>query len=199
MTTDIANKYEFQYMPCEPKICGPGDGESSTVCQIQKSNNNAFSLGRYQNFKWTVTNADPKNLAFEVHYGGGDVAQGTARTTIVSFKRGAVGKTNFSYHDEDQSKLIYYFNVTGSGVAPNSSGGGIAAGPIGLVIIFLALGAFIAYCVIGGIFMYSQKGARGTEVIPNYTFWKDFPFLIKDGFLFVISPCYKRSDKYQGL
>ena len=139
------------------------------------------------------------------------------RTTIVSFKRGAVGKTNFSYHDEDQSKLIYvsetsmcnysidqlqlahpltlppslrlssllpslslppsisplfsphspslppsllsspltlspslhlsslppslslpqYFNVTGSGVAPNSSGGGIAAGPIGLVIIFL--------------------------------------------------------------
>ena len=42
-----------------------------------------------------------------------------------------------------------------------------------------ALGAFIAYCVIGGIFMYSQKGARGTEVIPNYTFWKDFPFLIK--------------------
>ena len=66
--------------------------------------------------------------------------------------------------------------------------------------------------------MYTQKGARGTEVIPNYTFWKDFPFLIKvntyimlyvlwihnyfslqDGFLFVISPCYKRSDKYQGL
>ena len=27
--------------------------------------------------------------------------------------------------------------------------------------------------------MYTQRGARGMEVIPNYTFWKDFPFLIK--------------------
>ena len=68
--------------------------------------------------------------------------------------------------------------------------------------------------------MYTQKGARGTEVIPNIAFWKEFPFLIKvtsymptnvcfftaayttvvlqDGMLFTISPCYKR-DKYQGL
>ena len=27
--------------------------------------------------------------------------------------------------------------------------------------------------------MYFVKGARGIEVIPNYTFWKDFPFLLK--------------------
>ncbi len=44
-----------------------------------------------------------------------------------------------------------------------------------------ALGALIAYFVIGGIYMYVQKGARGLEVIPNYSFWKDLPFLIKVG------------------
>ena len=27
--------------------------------------------------------------------------------------------------------------------------------------------------------MYTKKGARGTEVIPNIAFWKEFPFLIK--------------------
>ncbi len=27
--------------------------------------------------------------------------------------------------------------------------------------------------------MYRVKGARGVEVIPNYTFWKEIPFLIK--------------------
>ena len=27
--------------------------------------------------------------------------------------------------------------------------------------------------------MYFMRGARGVEVIPNYTFWKDLPFLIK--------------------
>ena len=37
----------------------------------------------------------------------------------------------------------------------------------------------MAYFVVGGIFMYTQRGARGLEVIPNYSFWKDFPFLIK--------------------
>ncbi len=42
-----------------------------------------------------------------------------------------------------------------------------------------ALGAVIAYFVVGGIYMYRIKGARGMEVIPNYAFWKDLPFLIK--------------------
>ena len=27
--------------------------------------------------------------------------------------------------------------------------------------------------------MYFMRGARGVEVIPNYTFWKDLPALIK--------------------
>ena len=27
--------------------------------------------------------------------------------------------------------------------------------------------------------MYFMRGARGVEVIPNYTFWKDVPSLIK--------------------
>lgn len=37
----------------------------------------------------------------------------------------------------------------------------------------------VAYLVIGSVYMYKVKGARGVEVIPNYTFWKDVPFLIK--------------------
>ena len=27
--------------------------------------------------------------------------------------------------------------------------------------------------------MYAARGARGLEVIPNYSFWKSLPFLIK--------------------
>ena len=77
----------------------------------------------------------------------------------------------------------------------------------------------MAYFVVGGIFMYTKRGARGVEVIPNYTFWKDLPFLLKvktmiiivpifsqlhrsffqDGFFFTISPCYRRRDSYSGL
>ena len=39
--------------------------------------------------------------------------------------------------------------------------------------------ACIAYFVVGAIIMYTFKGARGIEVIPNIGFWKDLPFLIK--------------------
>ena len=76
----------------------------------------------------------------------------------------------------------------------------------------------MAYFVVGGIFMYTWRGARGLEVIPNYSFWKGLPFLVKvsrtqpsllllklffflfqDGFFFTISPCYKKRDGYHGL
>jgi hypothetical protein len=43
------------------------------------------------------------------------------------------------------------------------------------------------YCLGGVIFMAVVKGARGVEVVPNLTFWQDFPALVKDGCLFVVS------------
>ena len=49
----------------------------------------------------------------------------------------------------------------------------------GLYAVLRAIIAFIAYLVIGGVVMYFAKGARGIEVIPNITFWKDLPFLLK--------------------
>ena len=50
----------------------------------------------------------------------------------------------------------------------------------------------IAYIVIGIIVNYKVKGARGVEMIPNWSFWKDMPFLLKDGFLFTLTyPCKK--------
>ena len=48
-----------------------------------------------------------------------------------------------------------------------------------LYAVLRAIIAFIAYLVIGGLVMYFAKGARGIEVIPNITFWKDLPFLLK--------------------
>jgi hypothetical protein len=198
-TTVAEDKYDITYMPCDPQVCPGGGGNPSVVCQVQKDKpTTVFSLGRADGLKWTLTQYNP--LEFQIHYVNGD----GDRKTIISFKHGT-GSTVFSYDKEDPT-LTYDFNVIGSSVAPatgggggrSSGGGGNVAGPIGIVLIFLALGGLVAYFVVGGIFMYTKRGARGVEVIPNYAFWKDFPFLLKDGFLFTISPCYKR-DKYQGL
>ena len=50
-----------------------------------------------------------------------------------------------------------------------------------------ALGGFVAYLVLGGIFMYTQRGARGVEIIPNYSFWKDLATLPSEGEPILIS------------
>ena len=42
-----------------------------------------------------------------------------------------------------------------------------------------AIIALVTYFIVGGIYLYRVKGARGMEVVPNGAFWKDLPFLIK--------------------
>jgi len=46
-----------------------------------------------------------------------------------------------------------------------------------------------AYLTIGIAVDYFFMGARGIEVIPHLAFWKDFPFLVRDGIKFVQNGC----------
>ncbi|OWF35125.1 putative mannose 6-phosphate receptor-like protein C530.09c [Mizuhopecten yessoensis] len=74
----------------------------------------------------------------------------------------------------------------GPGPAPNTSSEGISIGTI-LVIVALALG--FSYLVGGILFMKMVRHARGTEVVPNVSFWGSLPGLVKDGFVFTIGKC----------
>ena len=60
---------------------------------------------------------------------------------------------------------------------------------------------FILLCAVGGVsllvyftcgvfYQFVVKGARGLEIVPNIDFWKETPYLFRDGFLFVFS-CYR--------
>ena len=42
-----------------------------------------------------------------------------------------------------------------------------------------ALVAVVTYFVVGGVFMYVSRGARGVEVIPQAHFWLAIPGLVK--------------------
>ena len=50
---------------------------------------------------------------------------------------------------------------------------------VSLISFLRVLAAFVTYFIVGGVYMYRVKGARGMEVVPHYAFWKDVPFLIK--------------------
>ena len=45
--------------------------------------------------------------------------------------------------------------------------------------VFRFLAAVITYFIVGVIVMKFYKGATGKELVPNYEFWSDLPFLIK--------------------
>jgi hypothetical protein len=64
------------------------------------------------------------------------------------------------------------------------------AGGIAVTCIIFVGGAlyFIVGCIIK-----AARGARGAEAIPNVDFWKSFPGLVRDGFLFVFT-CGKRTS-----
>ena len=50
------------------------------ACQQTEDQTMSYSLGRFIDISWTVTNADdPDKLQFDVSYGGGDVAGGMPR------------------------------------------------------------------------------------------------------------------------
>lgn len=63
----------------------------------------------------------------------------------------------------------------------SSSPTGLSTGSI-LVITFSCL--LVAYIICGVLFNKYARQVEGKEVFPNYSFWADFPYLVKDGCVF---------------
>jgi len=82
------------------------------------------------------------------------------------------------------------FTISGSdpsGDVPSSGGGaggssGCGGGCAFLIIFFVG---FFVYFAAGFAYNYKNKELRGVEAIPQVDFWKDLPFLVKDGVLYV--------------
>jgi len=74
-------------------------------------------------------------------------------------------------------------------VAKFSVSGGLSAGSIILIVLFVSL---ILYIVAGVVWNKKKKGATGKELLPNHEFWFGFPGLVKDGFKYFVSKTCKR-------
>ncbi|XP_063242839.1 uncharacterized protein LOC134542466 [Bacillus rossius redtenbacheri] len=63
---------------------------------------------------------------------------------------------------------------------------GMSTGSL-LVILFFVFS--LVYAGGGALALRFLRGASGREMIPNYDFWADLPYLCRDGLLFMISGC----------
>jgi hypothetical protein len=73
---------------------------------------------------------------------------------------------------------------------------------VGWILIAILIVAFLMY-FFGGMIYNALKRKKGVEVIPNVEFWKDLPFLLRDGVLLIwdgikalTSSCSKRKNNY---
>jgi hypothetical protein len=192
---DGGSKYTFEIDFCNGiSSCHTQDGDPpAAVCQSTIADpSKSFNCGSTNNTSWDYDDsADTSNgFQFTVTFpngrtqGNGD----TRQTTFTFVDNGTAFDLTYLGENTGADKVInYYFIVSVS--SPESP-----VGIIGLVLMLLAFFALVTYFIVGALIMYFYKGARGLEIIPNYMFWKDLPFLIKDGFMFIISPCYKRGS-----
>ncbi|GIX75304.1 uncharacterized protein CEXT_201571 [Caerostris extrusa] len=59
----------------------------------------------------------------------------------------------------------------------------------GSVLVILLMIGVSLYLILGIIHSSLTRGAHGWELIPHHEFWADFPLLVKDGCVFVMSGC----------
>eukprot|EP00731_Ephydatia_muelleri_P037170 Em0407g2a len=188
-TVNGASGWNYIYNPCNTFTCGGSSPNQANVCQQSKtSTSTEYNAGATP--EWTIVNS----TSFTIRYSA--TTSGIVRTTTVTFIGVATlsqpQTTTAAETGTGKYAFTVYMPISGGGGGGGGgavTGGGGDSGYVGFILISLIISALIAYFVVGAIIMYTLKGARGIEVIPNIGFWKDLPFLIKDGVLFMLSPC----------
>lgn len=66
---------------------------------------------------------------------------------------------------------------------------------VGFFLLLISFIGVVLYLIIG-VAVQAARGKRGVEMIPNYYFWKDLPYLILDGVRLIGSICVRRSKQY---
>ena len=181
----------YRYYPCKTS-----EDWSSSDCRVEdgpalcqwKADGSSYIVGTLASVSVMPLTAD----TFEMSYTGGFLDR-NGKVTITCFQT----TDNFKFDSENYP--TYFFSVglnddACTKVAAN--GEGEDAGFVLFILLILA-GIFgvTAYIVGGVAFMYLHKKERGLALVPNLAFWKDFPFLFRDGFLFTFS-CIPKVREY---
>ncbi|XP_013397616.1 uncharacterized protein LOC106164287 [Lingula anatina] len=201
---------KFSWNPC--KDFTQGSCQNVAACQIQSSGSwwsSYYPIGSQNTAQFTSDGSTNIILTYtNTHYG---VTRFTYITLICDSKVDAQLTA-----DGEKSSRRYYMTLKskyacpgggsdsgGSGGTGGGSSGGkddkaakqggkdkseasIGGGSVMMIILVTVIPIYL----IGGIL--TQKFIRhksGTDVIPNKDFWTDFPFLVRDGVLFVFHKC----------
>jgi len=105
------------------------------------------------------------------------------------------------------SFTLEFISASGCPIEEEQSGGDDDSGPlaisIGWLLIILLFVVILLYIVFGSLYKWKwKKEPFGINIIPNIEFWKELPWLVKDGILFTgrgIMKLYRRVRGYESI
>jgi len=117
-----------------------------------------------------------------IYYNGALCTNGILYTTRINlFCDKTMPKGNYTISMPGYKDCEYSFNLT-SPLACKTGSGSLG----GWIFVIILCVGFVLYCAIGAVVNWQVFNITGSfELIPNYAFWKDLPFLVKDGCIFV--------------
>jgi len=218
------NTFIFEFAVCHaiPAACPLQDGSgfpstcaggnTAGVCQEWGGGSGTACCGAATSLA-VASNGNGLTLT----YSGGDSCNGctSARNSVINIAC-AAGKTGplspsdvtVTLPDSTVINIVPTYTLSFShaagcpagapGSAPLAPGApappaGISAGSVMLIIIFVG---FFIYMVAGIVIQRVKFEQTGVRMVPNYEFWSDLPFLVKDGFRFLINKCTGNSGGY---
>jgi len=190
----------FDWNPCTPFTIEKANSECKDVmvCQIIAFEDPPAIPAGTKDTSFSVD--DEGNVV--ILYGGSKDNKGYTRqaeiTLMCDQSTNGTKPGSFSERKTSSSSSIYSTTFTSKyGCATGGSSGGLSVGSI-LLIIFFPL--VVMYVIIGILINRYGRGIESMpELLPNHSFWADFPFLVKDGVVFtyggIKSACSSLSNK----
>lgn len=172
----------------------------------------SYGEGLCANVHACETNILNEILKYSIAFPGTEQIYIDTDDTPYVFYQGPGGKTTYIYlhctSDDDVKattegdKLVYnkyVFHLRSKHVCPAGKiPSADKSGPIGISIMFLLVFGVFFYFAMGMVVMRVKYNATGVDLVPNLAFWKNLPILIKDGTLFLLTPCRRLAGSEEG-
>lgn len=161
------------------------------LCQTNTVNADISVVAKNNDITWTKT---PNGARWETATGDQCASIGGPRRAVFNWDCSGTSSSPTTMVVTEDTDCIYAISIvadcSGSG-ADGAGSTGISGGWIFIIIVLVVVPIYLAG---GFVYNWKVKGtATGTESLPNISFWRDFPGLVKDGFFFFKSklPCLK--------
>ena len=192
-------KYYFNFGTSLNEKCKNKESSIIEVLEYQGKNTNICEiLGTSESFNIYMINYDNPKKGIILEYGNGDICKTSQNEQLMGYPRKTIFKIYCSKNNENNfildfpegkqgnTKCVMEFKIYSSAGCPITFSSKIKSSNI----LCLTLILLILYFSFGYIYNKYKYKLEGKAAIPNYIFWRQFPFLILEGIFFIKDNLY---------